>query len=148
MEHTLRTEGFCFRDRLGSFERLATEPGGLPKWDGPTRLAGEFGENSLHLYRGVFSAKSVRLFHNFLDFFVGATAGVVRGRLLTNAGKFFSEQAAVGAIARRAVCDVLANGFIRVDWVFRVAFECFKGRAVDSRGVGEIIREVLLHIPE
>lgn len=90
LEHTLRPEGFCFRDRLGTFERLATSPGGLPKWDGPTRLAGEFGENSLHLYRGVFSAKSVRLFHNFLKFFVGAPVGVAPGRLLTNAGKFFT----------------------------------------------------------
>lgn len=90
MEHTLHPEGFCFRDRLGTFERLATGPGGLPKWDGPTRLAGEFGENSLHLYRGVFSEKSVQLFHNFLNFFVAAPAGVVPGRLLTNAGKFFT----------------------------------------------------------
>ena len=147
-EHTLPPEGFCFRDRLGTFERLATSLGGLPKWDGPTRLAGEFGENSLHLYRGVFSAKSVQLFHNFLDFFVGAQVGVVRGRLLTNAGKVFAEQAAVDAIARRAVRNVLADGFIRVDGVFRVAFKRFEGRTSDSRGVGEIVQEVLLHIPE
>lgn len=72
----------------------------------------------------------------------------MRGRLLTNAGKFFSEQAAVGAIARRAVRNVLANGFIGVDGVFRVAFECFKGRAADSRGVWEIVRQVLLQISE
>ena len=146
MEHTLRPEGFCFRDRLGTFERLATAPGGLPKWDGPTGLAGGFGENSLHLYRGVFSAKSVRLFHNFLDFFVAAPVEVVRGRLLMNAGKVFTEQAAIGAIARRAMRDVLTNRFNCVDGVFRIAFECFAGRASDSRGVGEIVREVLLQI--
>lgn len=82
--------GFLLSRPARTFERLATAPGGLPKWDGPTRRAGEFGENSLHLYRGVFSAKSVRLFHNFLNFLVGASVGVVRGRLLTNASKFFT----------------------------------------------------------
>jgi hypothetical protein len=75
---------------LGIIERHATRPGGLPKWDGPTRLTGESGENSLHLYRGVFSAKSVRLFRNFLNFFVGTPVGVVPWGLLTNEGKFFT----------------------------------------------------------
>jgi len=54
VEHTLRPEGFYFRVRVGTFNQDATAPGGLPKWDGPTRLTGEFGENSPHLYRGVF----------------------------------------------------------------------------------------------
>lgn len=148
MEHTLRPEGFCSRDRLGTFERLATAPGGLPKWDGPTRLAGEFGENSLHLYRGVFSAKSVRLFHNFLIFFLGAPVRVRSERILTHVGELLPEQAAVDAIARRTVPNVFANGFICVDRVFRVAFERFGRRTADSLGVGKIVREALLQVSE
>jgi hypothetical protein len=62
VEHALRPEGFYFRVRLGTFERHAIAPGGLPKWDGPTRLTGEFGENSPHLYRGVLRAKSLQEF--------------------------------------------------------------------------------------
>lgn len=62
VEHMLRPEGFCFRVRVGTLNQDATAPGGLPKWDGPTRLTGEFGENSPHLYRGVFWAKSLQEF--------------------------------------------------------------------------------------
>lgn len=52
VEQALHPEGFYFRVRLGTFERRVIARGGLPKWDGPTKLTGEFGENSLHQYRG------------------------------------------------------------------------------------------------
>ena len=42
VQHTLRPEGFYLRVRLGTSERHASRPGGLPKWDGPTKPTGVF----------------------------------------------------------------------------------------------------------
>jgi len=79
---------------------------------------------------------------------LGAPLGVGPGSFLTHPGEPLPEQAAVCTIARRAAPDVLANGFVCVGRVIRVAFERFQGRTSDSFGVGKIVPEAPLQIPE
>jgi hypothetical protein len=74
------TGGFDFRVQLGTFERNITAAGGLPKWDGPARLAEKSLKTPLTYIEGFFRQNLSNYFREVRLFF-GCWGSVFGGKI-------------------------------------------------------------------